>query len=408
MSIIRKGLVTPSGLGNRLIVTQPDDLAGDLDSTKEYFIDGIIDMGNQSIEIPAGGLYIKGFNFDISGLTSTEPNFTLFTSPSGGSGNLLMADCFIDISGTNSQVYDIVSNTGFEAVEVGRINYNNCASLGTIDSYRQGLEEGTGRFGGSPSLTLKGSWVGGYRATTTIIRSLSAMMTEPVFKAGAGFVMQSRFLTDINCDLPALAPLIDFAPANFPNSSTLQLVGCIVTRDGISDANDINITPNISRTNLSSRWKSNNGLLNTFVGGAISVSTEVTTVIAAINTPVDIAGLFAETDLQHFDSPSDGVLRHTGNTPLEFNVAFDFSLDGTKDKVYKIHLIVNNGITDTEVFTQSRVINNLAGGRDEGYFSGSTGVFLSVGNTVRWQVSNLSSSQNCTLETDSVSRISER
>jgi hypothetical protein len=408
MSIIRKGLVTPSGLANRLIVTKSDDLAGILDSTKEYFIDGIIDMGNQSIEIPAGGLYIKGFNFDISGLTSTEPNFTLFTSPSGGSGNLLMADCFIDISGTNSQVYDIVSNTGFEAVEVGRINYNNCASLGTIDSYRQGLEEGTGRFGGSPSLTLKGSWVGGYRATTTIIRSLSAMMTEPVFKAGAGFVMQSRFLTDINCDLPALAPLLDFAPANFPNSSTLQLVGCIVTRDGISDANDINITPNISRTNLSSRWKSNNGLLNTFVGGAISVSTEANTVIAAINTPVDIAGLFAETDLQHFDSPSDGVLRHTGNTPLEFNVAFDFSLDGTKDKVYKIHLIVNNGITDTEVFTQSRVINNLAGGRDEGYFSGSTGVFLSSGNTVRWQVSNLSSSQNCTLETDSVSRISER
>ena len=408
MSIIRKGLVTPSGLANRLIVTQPDDLAGALDSTKEYFIDGIIDMGNQSIEIPAGGLYIKGFNFDISGLTSTEPNFTLFTSPSGGSGNLLMADCFIDISGTNSQVYDIVSETGFEAVEVGRINYNNCTSLGTIDNYRQGLEEGTGRFGGSPSLTLKGSWVGGYRATTTIIRSLSAMMTEPVFKAGAGFVMQSRFLTDINCDLPALAPLLDFAPANFPNSSTLQLVGCIVTRDGISDANDINITPNISRTNLSSRWKSNNGLLNTFVGGAISVSTEANTVIAAINTPVDIAGLFAETDLQHFDSPSDGVLRHTGNTPLEFNVAFDFSLDGTKDKVYKIHLIVNNGITDTEVFTQSRVINNLAGGRDEGYFSGSTGVFLSSGNTVRWQVSNLSSSQNCTLETDSVSRISER
>jgi len=327
MSIIRKGLVTPSGLANRLIVTQPDDLAGALDSTKEYFIDGIIDMGNQSIEIPAGGLYIKGFNFDISGLTSTEPNFTLFTSPSGGSGNLLMADCFIDISGTNSQVYDIVSNPGFEAVEVGRINYNNCTSLGTIDNYRQGLEEGTGRFGGSPSLTLKGSWVGGYRATTTIIRSLSAMMTEPVFKAGAGFVMQSRFLTDINCDLPALAPLIDFAPANFPNSSTLQLVGCIVTRDGISNASDTNITPNISHTNLSSRWKFNNGLLNTFVGGAISVSTEANTVIAAINTPVDIAGLFAETDLQHFDSPSDGVLRHTGNTPLEFNVSFDFSLD---------------------------------------------------------------------------------
>jgi len=401
-------LVSPSGLANRIIVTQPADLSGILDSTKEYFLDGIIDMGTQSIEIPSGGLYIKGYNFDISGLTSTEPNFTLFTSPVGGSGNLLMADCFIDISGTNSQVYDIVSNTGFEAVEVDRINYNNCTSLGTIDNYRQGLEEGTGRFGGSPSLTLKGSWVGGYRATTTIIRSLSALMTEPVFKAGAGFVMQSRFLTDINCDLPALAPLLDFAPANFPNSSTLQLVGCIVTRDGVSNASDANITPNISHTALSSRWKSNNGLLNTFVGGAISVATEGATVIAVINTPVNIAGLFAETDLQHFDSPADGVLRHKGNTPLEFNVSFDFSLVGNKDDIYKIHLIVNDGVTDTEAFTQSRVINNLAGGRDEGYFSGSTGVFLSSGNSVRWQVSNSSSIQNCTLEIDSVSRISER
>ena len=222
MSLIRKGLVVPSGLANRLIVTQPADLAGVLDSTKEYFIDGIIDMGTQSIEIPAGGLYIKGYNFDISGLVSTEPNFTLFTSPVGGSGNLLMADCFIDISGTNSQVYDIVSNTGFEAVEVGRINYNNCTSLGTIDNYRQGLEDGTGRFGGSPSLTLKGNWLGGYRATTTIVRSLSASMTEPLFKAGAAFVMQSRFHTDINCDLPALAALFDFDAVNFPNPSTLQ------------------------------------------------------------------------------------------------------------------------------------------------------------------------------------------
>ena len=408
MSIIRKGLVTPSGLANRLIVTQPDDLAGALDSTKEYFIDGIIDMGTQSIEIPAGGLYIKGYNFDISGLISTEPNFTLFTSPAGGSGNFLMSDCFIDISGTNSQVYDIVSNTGFEAVEVGRINYNNCTSLGTIDNYRQGLEDGTGRFGGSPSLTLKGAWVGGYRATTTIVRSLSASMTEPLFKAGAAFVMQSRFLTDINCDLPALAALFDFAPANFPNSSTLQLNGCIVTRDGVSDASDSNITPNISHTDLSSEWKDNNGVLNTFVGGIVSVTSEIETVIVTQSVSVDIAGLFAETDLQHFDSPADGVLRHIGTTPLEFDAVFNFVLVGQQGDTYKVELVVNDGATDSVVYSQSRQIANTAGARDVAYFGGNIGIGMSENYTVRWKVANVSSVQNCTLETDSISRVAER
>lgn len=408
MSLIRKGLVSPSGLGNRIIVTQPSDFAGELDSTKEYFLDGIIDMEGQQIEVPAAGLYISGYNFDISGLTSSEGNFALFTSPLGGSGNVLISDCFLEVTGVNSKIYDIFSNTGFEAIELARVNYNNCTSLGTIDNYRQGLEEGTGRFGGSPSLTLKGVWVGGFRVTTTIIRSLSAAMAEPVFKAGVDFVMQSRFLTDINCDLPALAPLFDFDAVNFPNPSTLQLNGCIVTRDGVSDATDPNITPNISHINLSCEWKENNGVLNTFVGGVVSVVTEIETIIAAANTPVDIAGLFAETDLQHFDSPSNGVLRHLGVTPLEFNVIFNFVLVGQSSDRYRINLIVNDGVVDSIAYTQARQVDNLAGNRDVAYFGGNAGIVMGEGNTIRWQVENLDSSQNCTLETDSISRVAER
>ena len=54
------------------------------------------------------------------------------------------------------------------AFEFTRVNYINCTSLGDIYDYRQGLESGTGRFGGSPSLTLHGVWVGGYRITTSV------------------------------------------------------------------------------------------------------------------------------------------------------------------------------------------------------------------------------------------------
>ena len=34
-------------LANRVIVTQASDLSGTLDSTVEYFIDGVVDMGSQ-------------------------------------------------------------------------------------------------------------------------------------------------------------------------------------------------------------------------------------------------------------------------------------------------------------------------------------------------------------------------
>ena len=148
-------------------------LGGIIDSTKEYFIDGIIDMGSTSIEVPADGIYISGHNFDISGLTSSQDNYTLFTSPAGGSGNILFGDFFISVSGSGSKVYDIIGDTGFEAIEVNRINYNNCSSLGAIDSYRQGLETGTGRFGGTPEVELKGTWIGGYFIDTSIVRSLT-------------------------------------------------------------------------------------------------------------------------------------------------------------------------------------------------------------------------------------------
>ena len=104
-----------------MVVTQASDLAGTLDPTKEYFIDGIVDMGSQSIEVPQGGLNLTGYNFDVSKLISSASSYTMFTSPLVGSGNVLGKDYAIEVTGTGSQVYDITSDTGFEAFEFARI-----------------------------------------------------------------------------------------------------------------------------------------------------------------------------------------------------------------------------------------------------------------------------------------------
>ena len=167
-------------------------------------------MGDRSLEIPPEGLHLAGLDIELSFLKSDDPNYTLFTSPAGGSGNLVGKDFAMNITGSGSQVYDISDHNGFSAVELSRVNYNDCTSLGTISGYRQGLESGSGRLGGSPSLTLEGAWLGGFRISTTIVRNLDSLMTEPLFKAGAGFTMNSRFLTDMNVDLPASAPSTRF------------------------------------------------------------------------------------------------------------------------------------------------------------------------------------------------------
>lgn len=392
----------------RVIVTKASDLEN-IDSTVEYFIDGIIDMGTTSIVVPTTGMTIRGHSFDLSGIYSSEPNHVLIKSESAviGSGNLLGADFYMSVTGAGAKVYDLYDATGFNAFEFARINYIDCTSLGDIHDYRQGLEEGTGRFGGSPSLTLHGTWLGGYRITTTIVRSLSAGMTEPLFKAGTAFQMNSRFLTDINCDLPTSAAFCDFSTSQFPNPSTVQVRGAIFSRNFAFDATDSNIFSNLESSDLACDWDGNIGIPNTFVGGESTLTTEVATSLT-VNTITDLAGTFTASNLQHFDAPSNGQLRHVGINPREYTVTFDFVMEGGANDDYKLHLYKFDGTSSASIYTMTRVINNNQGGRDVAYFTGQTFVTLEQNQYVYWRVENLTDGSNCTLELDSVWSVKER
>lgn len=399
----------PGELNGRVRVTQASDF-GVIDSTKEYFLDGIIDFTGTglSIEIPAGGIYITGYNFDTSGLKCTDAAYTLFTSPVGGSGNILFKDFLIDIQGAGSQVYDITGDTGFEAIEIDRINFNNCASLGTVDTYRQGLETGTGRFGGTPELTLAGTWVGGYFIDTSIVRSLSND-TFSLYKAGTAFVMNSRFRSNQNIDLPALASFLDFAPANFTNPSTLQLEQCIMTRNGVSDAGDSNLTPNISAGDLESSWTNNNGLSNTFEGGNANVSVEaLTTITQSVFT--DLLGTWTASELQHFDSPSNGQLRHLGNSPREYKAVFSGVIEGNQNDsvIVKIVKFDSSATSFVDISTQTRTINQLQGSRNIAFFNLSAVVTLEQNDYVKVQVTDDTASNDVTAELDSFLIVEER
>jgi len=403
--------ISSSALQNQIVVNQSnfaETLGGVIDSTKDYFLDGIIDMGTTQITVPTTGITLRGYSFDLSGLISSEDNYTMFISESIaiGSGNVLGFDYYISVTGTSSKVYELYDANGFNAFEFQRVNFIDCTSLGDIYDYRQGLETGTGRFGGSPSLTLHGNWLGGYRITTSIVRGMSDTTTEPLFKAGTSFVMNSRFLTDINVDLGTLQPFFDFSDVNFPNPSTLELRGTIVTRDGVISPNDINTTPNIEASNLSCSWRHNNGIPNTFIGGVSTLTTEIETGVTG-GLPFILLGTFTNSDLQHFDSPSNGQLRHLGSNPREYTVNFDFILDGGQNDEYKLELVKDDGSLSV-VYQQTRVINNLQGGRDVAYFTGLANLILNQNDLVYWQVTNITDNTNCTLELDSSWSVEER
>ena len=398
---------------NRIICNQANKdttLGGVIDSNKEYFIDGVIDMGSTQITVPIGGINVRGYSFDLSALVSTNDNYTLFASETAviGSGIVILNGLTISINGSGSQVYALADADGTNGVSFTNIYYVGCTSLGDLASFRQGSEENTLRVGGSPSLTLSGNW-GGYRATSTIARDLAGTMTEPLFKEGIAFQMQSRFLTDINCDLPTLAPFSDFQESNFPNPSTVQLKGAIFTRDGVFNPNDTNIFSNLSASDLPCDWDNNIGIKNTFIGGALNNTTEVQTNIVTQGSAVDLNGTFTSTDLQHFDSPSNGRLRHLGTNPTDFLVSWDFVIDGKDNDNYELFLIkIDSLATVTVEYTQVRTVNNFQGGRDVGIWSGSTPITLNQNDFVFWQIANLLDTDNCTLEIDSTWTVTER
>lgn len=380
-------------------------LGATIDSTKVYILDGVIDFTGTglNIEVPAGGISIIGSTFDISKLICSDAGYTMFTSPIGGSGNILGMDYAVEVTGAGSQAYNLTDATGLNAFEFSRINYNNCTSLGTITDYRQGLESGTGRFGGTPELTLAGAWIGGYFIDTSIVRGLTDGAYS-LYKAGAGFTMASRFRSNQNIDLPASASFFDFSDSNFPNPSTLQMTGVIITRNGISDAGDSNLTPNITAANLSCSWLANNGLSNTFPGGELSVTAEVLTTVSG--TPgvfVDLLGTYTTDDLQHFDEPANGQLRHLGKSPREFKVSGQLVIDGGSNDVVALKVVIFRDATASfeDGKTVTRVINNLQGARDVAYFVINDNIVLDQNDYVKIQVANISDTTNITAEFDS-------
>lgn len=387
-------------LDSVVVVTKASDF-GVIDPTKIYLIAGIIDMTGVTLEVPSGGMNIIGYTFDVSQLVNTEASYAMFTSPVGGSGNLLIENVGLETSGASASVFALTDATGFNAVEMNKVNFNNCTSLGYLDNYRQGLENGTGRFGGTPELELRSAWVGGYRTTTTITRGLSNITS--LFKAGAGFTFAGRVAISMNCDLPATGALVDFSASNIDNDESLELFDCRVTRQGVLDATDTAIHPNIDHTSVKCLWNNNAGLPNTTRYIKASVTTEVATTVSQIDTYYPLAGTLTVDTNSHFDMPVNGEFRLlTANGT--YQLTGDFVLDAPANDTIDLRVTksTDGGATyPTEITHIRRQVNSFVGGRDVAFVPVNFIATLAKNDRVRIEVGNKTSTGNITAELDS-------
>jgi hypothetical protein len=399
---------TPIVADSVIIVKTGSQLTGTIDSTKLYFLDGIIDMtGLGTITVPASGISVSGDDFDISQLISSTPGHVLFTT----TGSIKLRQCSVSVTGAGASVYSGVGATGGEILELSSVNYNDCTSLGEISGFRQGLELDTGRFGGSPSLTLSGAW-DGYRIATSISRSLDNSMSEPLFKNGTALTFSGRFLTNINADLGTLAPFSDFVTGNFLSSSAFIIDEALVRRNGVANAADATINTGIDHTDIACSWSNNIGIPNTFEGGRLDITSASATALNGVSIGVflDIAGTYAASDLQHFDSPSNGQLRHLGSDPREYSFAGDILLDGTSGDIItvKVSRWDNSAAGFVDLASFTREIVNLPGANDSASFGLLGNTIMDENDYLKLQVSNGTGARDVTAEVDDFLIVSAR
>ena len=326
-------LVNPmaSYIVSTLIVTSANQLAGALDSTKQYLIDGAIDMGAQSITVPTGGLSIAGLGFGISSLTSSENSYNMFVTEGGSySGNLFINGVDLGATGTSSQIFELDNDGNFGAVEFRNGNYLASSTIGNLDNYRQYLQSNVAVFAITDGLTFTGAWAGGAAIIDTVCIGVGAGVS--IFKAGVGLVFSGSIRSNINAlSINATTTVFDWATGNIANDGAFFL-------DGSRFNPASNPIPNISSSDVKARFRNCSGINNTYVGAAWEVTASAATSIASANTLYKMAGTTTYSEEHWFSNSTNNACVYDSTIGIEAEVDFSLSFTGGNNDVMGVQI----------------------------------------------------------------------
>lgn len=247
---------------NEVVVRSKYDIINRvLSSSITYIIDGALTLlTGEYIEVPAGGLTITGYGFNASSISKNISGQSIFISPAGNSGDFISKD--ISYYPGFGTVFNLTDATGSHAIELNDINFQGVtgSALGVFNGYRQFTGTTCGFYGLSDGLTLEGNW-SGFKLTNSNIIGFGASGT--LFKKGASTIFNNRLYIDLNIQVATGSKICDFAPANFTNDKSLQVVNCYAKVNGVIDPTTTASTfPNITETSSKAYFVNNIGVKN--------------------------------------------------------------------------------------------------------------------------------------------------
>ena len=235
-----------------IVVRSKKDLVGRvLNSNTTYIIDGSLTLlTGEYIEVPAGGLTIVGYGFDVSQINKNVAGQSIFTSPAGNSGNFVTKDLQYN-SGAGS-VFNITDSDGSHAIEINDVNFQSCASLGTLTGYRQFTGTTCGIYGCSNGFQLSGNWRGFKFTNSNVISFLSGVL----IKKDTDTLFSNRLYLDLNFAADTGAILSDFGGSNFASDELFQINNTLASLNGSKDAtvNTPILLPNITPNDPKARF----------------------------------------------------------------------------------------------------------------------------------------------------------
>lgn len=388
-----------------IIVRTASDLSGTLSSDKVYLIDGIIDMGTQTITVPAGGLEINGFGVNVSKLTSTENSYTMFVDAASDAGNLFISNIDIDVSGTTSKVFDLDNSGASGAVEINVVNFTNCTSLGTLDAYRQFLMLNSFWLSCADGLTFAGAWAGGAKIETFLVRNFGSSGTVFTGSTSPALTFASRFLCNGNIDIPSGSTVYDFAASMFTNDADFELITGSYTGAGTIIAVK---SPVIDNTSAKSRHRDNNGLDNTYIGGRWRLSSTSATSTGDTNF-YKVAGTTVASDLQWMSAGTANDLTYdsteAANVEIKGTISFT-SAGNSQDITLKLRQYDDSAAGYVDLDTMPVVTTDSGSGKAQNVAVLGYAV-LNENDRVELWVSNASSA-SITVQINSILSVTER
>jgi hypothetical protein len=405
-------LLPPASRKTQIVVTSSAQLTGTLRSDVVYLIDGHIDMGALSVEVPPGGLSIYGFGYEVASIYSDLDNATLFTSPAGSySGNCILTGMTLYVTGVGSKVFALDNDGNSSAVELDTVNLgrfgapgSETTSLGSLTAYRQFRMAGCAIIRVQDGLEFVGTWAGGAAIDSTILLSIAAGVT--IFKAGAGLDFQGSTLSNINAlSVDNTATVFDWADANFSRDEGFALAAA---RFNIAAAHTP--IPNMTEGSTKRFFRDCSGVLNTYPGGWWEITTETATTLT-VNTPTKLLGTTTYNEMVYVSGAASNAFVFNSTIRKQFTLVGNVVISGGANDQIELSVRVWDDSAASYVVkrTFTHQISNLVGLLDVTYFTFDAQVGeLSTNDRVELWVENTTDDTSVTALNGSVVTLQAR